>query len=348
MKKIVIGKLIVIFVMILFSIGLLFVRNCEASQVFNIAIIQHQQYPDYQRAHDSFILTLTKLSDHTRLVNENDSFLFKIVEDLNANSDINLLDKEIKRITSRNDIDLIFTIGTHSTERTIKATKKIPIIFTMVSDPVNAGIISDWESSESNYTGVEMPEFFSEAIKLLYNVKPFKKLGMIYLEGSPSHEAGIKQIKELSKQLNFKFFYYGFPLRESGKMRPRDEIRLEIEHALNIICPKVDVFFVQSSNAFSKEFDLFKRAFSKYKLLSSGDSINIKKGLAIGMNKDYRQFGQKCAIYAFEILKNKRYPKTLPMNIGKRITIELNIKSFRELKLEPSFELIAGSDNVYD
>lgn len=347
MEKIVVDKLIVIFIMILLSLGL-FIRNCEANQVFNIAIIQHQHYPDYQKAHDSFILTLMKLSDHTRLTDENNPFLFKIIEDINTDSDIDLLDKEIKRITNRTDIDLIFTIGTHSTKRTIRATKKIPIIFTMVSDPINAGIISDWESSYSNFTGVEMPEFFSDAITLLYNVKRFKKLGMIYLEGSPSHEAGIKQIKKLSKKLKFEFIYYGFPLRKNGKMRPNKDIRLEIEHALDFVCPKVDVFFVQSSNTFSKEFDIFRRAFLKYKLLSSGDSINIKKGLSIGINKDYRNFGQKCAIYAFEILKNKKSPKTLPMNIGKKITVDLNIRSFRELGLIPSFELISGSDNVYD
>lgn len=328
-NKIVIGMLLIA---ILSMIGVTIFASNE--KVYNIAIIQHQIFVPFTEARKSFVHYLSKLVG------------VKFVYDFNAKSDIKLLDEKIDEISNRNDIDLIFSIGTHSTKRLIKRVKKVPIIFTICGDPMHSGIVKDWKTSNANYTGIETPDYYSKVITLMHHYIPFKKLGMIYLKGSPSHEAAILQIGKLSRRLDFELIYDGFHLRNSaGKPRPIDVVRSNIRDSLRNVCPEVNVFFVQTSNAFTENFDLFRDAFLKYRIIGAGDTMNIKKGLAIGISKDAYRFGRQAAQYAQKILSGTN-PKDLPMDTGIKLSIDINLTAFNLAGRKPPFSLISGADRV--
>jgi len=310
----------------------------EAGPRYNIAIVQHQQFMPFQQAHDAFINNLSILGKHGH---------YRIVDDFNAHSDISSLESKIRELSSRPDIDLVFAIGTHSTKRMVKAEKKKPIVFTIVGDPQNAGIVENWKSSGANYTGVETPEYYSKVVRLMHHFVGFKSLGMIYLKGSPSHEAGIRQIRALSRELGFEFIHMGFPLRNENRVPfPRDQIRSNMQSALQAIGPRVEAFFVQTSNTFTEEFDLFMAAFLKYHIISAGDPTNIRKGLVMGIGKDAKRFGRQCAQYAVKILGGTA-PAELPMDVGVKLTVDVNLKAAEMIGFEPPFELISGADNLY-
>jgi putative ABC transport system substrate-binding protein len=309
----------------------------QAGPRYNIAIVQHQHFEPFQHAHDAFINSLQILGKEE----------YQISDDFNADSNIKALESKIKELTRRSDIDLVFTIGTHSTKRMVKAEKKKPIVFTVVGDPLHAGIIKDWKSSGANFTGVETPDYYSKVVRLMHHFVPFKSLGMIYLKGSPSHEAGIRQIQALSKELGFVFVRKGFPLRNENRVPfPRDQIRSNMQSALEAVCPEVKAFFVQTSNTFTKEFDLFVTAFRKYRIISAGDPTNIEKGLVMGIGKDTKRFGRQCAQYAVTIL-NGTAPSALPMDVGSKLTVDVNLKAAEMIGYAPPFELISGADNLY-
>ena len=310
----------------------------QAEPRHNIAIVQHQEFTPFRRAHDAFIQNLEILGKQGA---------YRIVDDFNAKSNIQDLEAKIKELCGRRDIDLVLTIGTHSTKRMVKAEKNKPIVFTIVGDPQNAGIVKNWKSSGANYTGVETPEYYSKVVRLMHHFVAFKSLGMIYLKGSPSHEAGIHQIANLSTELGFKFVHRGFPLRnETGVPFPRDHIRSNMQSALQAVCPQVEAFFVQTSNTFTKEFDLFLAAFLEHRIVSAGDPTNIKKGLVMGIGKDADRFGRQCAQYAIKILDGTA-PAALPMDVGVKLTVDVNLKAAEMIGYEPPFELISGADNLY-
>ena len=192
-----------------------------------------------------------------------------------------------------------------------------------------------------------MPELYSKVIRLMHHYIPFKSLGMIYLEGSPSHEAGINQIIALSKELGFKFVRKGFPLRNAQKVPfPKEVTRNNIDMALAEVCPQVEAFFVQTSNAFSRNFDIFSAAFLKHRLVSAGDPTNIEKGLVMGVGKDAYHFGEQCAQYAIQILEGVS-PAKLPMDVGGKLTIDVNLKAAEMIGFKPPFELLSAADNLF-
>ena len=50
-------------------------------------------------------------------------------------------------------LDLIITLGTSATVAVSREIKDVPIVFSVVYDPVEAGIAKDWKSSGNNTTG---------------------------------------------------------------------------------------------------------------------------------------------------------------------------------------------------
>lgn len=330
------SRLLRFIISLVFSVSSVCVVQAEPR--FNIAVVQHQQFLPFKHAHDAFIQNLGVLGKHGD---------YRIVDDFNAESDISALELKIHELASRSDIDLIFTIGTHSTKRMVKAEKKTPIVYTIVGDPQNAGIVSDWKSSGANYTGVETPEYYTKVVRLMHHFVSFKSLGMIYLKGSPSHEAGIRQIRELSRQIGFKFVAKGFPLRDENRIRfQRDQIRSNMQSAIADVCPQVEAFFVQTSSTFTKEFDLFMTAFLRHRTVSAGDPTNIQKGLVMGIGKDAKRFGRQCAQYAVKILEGTA-PADLPMDTGVKLSVDVNLKAAEMVGFDPPFELISGADNLY-
>ena len=310
----------------------------QAAPRYQIAVVQHQQFLPFQQAHDAFVRSLSILGRQAAV---------DIVEDFNAQGNINALESKINELAGRSDIDLVFTIGTHATKRMVKAEKTTPIVYTIVGDPENAGIVKDWQSSGANYTGVETPEYYAKVVRLTHHFVSFKSLGMIYLKGSPSHEAGIRQIQALSKEIGFEFVHKGFPLRDENRVRfPRDQIRSNMQSALEAVCPQVDAFFVQTSNTFTKEFDVFRVEFVKHRIVSAGDPTNIQKGLVMGIGKDAGRFGRQCAQYAVKILEGTP-PAALPMDVGVKLSVDVNLKAAELVDFEPPFELISGADNLY-
>jgi ABC-type uncharacterized transport system substrate-binding protein len=323
---------------IVLVIGVFSSQILSADQPLKLAVIRHQEFQPYEQAYDGFISAMSAWGYKDRI---------DVVENYNARSNIKELEAKIHSYSQRSDIDLIFSIGTHTTKRLVKVVSHIPMVFTMVGDPERAGIVSDWKSSGKNYTGVETPDYYSKVVRLMHNYIPFKSLGIIYLEGSPSHEAGISQIVALSKELGFTFIRKGFPLRNAQKVPfPKEVTRENINLALAEVCPQVEVFFVQTSNAFSRNFDLFKTAFFKHRLVSAGDPTNIEKGLVMGIGKDAFHFGEQCAQYAIQILEGES-PATLPMDVGGKLTIDVNLKAAQMIGFEPPFELLSAADNLF-
>lgn len=324
------------FILVMLAAGL-FTVPAGAGPPYNVIVVQHIKYIGFEQAKAGF-------TAHLKNIGYGNSV--RIVEDFNALSDIAALEKKISEINARQDIDLIFSLGTHSTKRLVASNHITPIVFTIVGDPLESGIVANWKSSGRNYTGVETPAYYSTVVRLMHTFLPFKRLGMVYLEGSPSHEAGIAQIKSLSTELGFEFIYQGFPLRNQDRVPyPEAQVRANLERALEAVCARADAFFVQTSTTFTNEFASFNAAFEKHRIISAGDQTNLDNGLVMGIGKDARRFGEQCAQYAVQILEGTP-PAALPMDAGTKLTIQVNLQAAKRIGYEPPFDLVSAADSI--
>ncbi|MBF0229799.1 MAG: ABC transporter substrate-binding protein [Desulfamplus sp.] len=307
---------------------------------YKIVAIQHQNYLSYTNAYKGFINKLKK-SEYWEKID---------VELYNAKSDLSALDKKIKELSKSSDVDLLFTIGTQSTKKTADKIKNIPIVFTAVATPIEAGIIKNWTSSGKNITGVGTPYQITKSIAQAYSIAKFNSLGVTYLSGSPNHEAAVKEIKEFCKKNGVKFVHHSTPFKQNdGKPFPNDVVKKQLQESLDYILPKVDVFYVQASATYEKNFSIFRKAFQKYKVPSLGELIFIRKGVIMGIGPNDYIFGQQSADYAIEILFNGIKPSDLPMDIGTKFSILANLQAARIVEFPPIFlmSILNSADAIY-
>lgn len=317
--------------------GIFLPASASAEKKFKILTIQHQSFSPYT-------LSLKGFENGIKHSDIADSIS---IENYNAQSNLTDLEQFIQKVKQRMDIDLIFTIGTRGTQQVIKEIKKIPVVFTDLGAPESSGIINDWKGSHANYTGVETRNYVAISINLLYELIHFKSIGMIYSKGSPSHEGAVKAVDELSREEGFEFHSAGFKLRdEQGNLYPEDHVRDQMKACLEKIAPKVDVFYVQISNTFEKNFDLFYDCFKKHSLPSAGEPIYIQKGLVIGIGRHKEKFGAQCAEYAVKILKGED-PGSMPMDTGKEFSFSLNIEAATHVGYNPSIDILGAADIIY-
>ena len=83
--------------------------------------------------------------------------------------------------------DAIVAIATPSAQSVIAATNSIPVIFSAVTDPVEAKLIKSWEASGTNVTGASDMLPLEPQIELMKKVVPnLKSVGYVY-SGDMNH-----------------------------------------------------------------------------------------------------------------------------------------------------------------
>lgn len=325
-------------IIFILCLSALFCSNALAKDTYKIITACHQIFSSYDFSLKGFVDGINK-SEIGRQVQ---------LETYNAQDDLNNLDNFIDSLKNRKDIDLIYSIGTVTTKKMVNEIHTIPIIFTDLGEPETSGVIKDWKGSGSNYTGVETRNYVSISIKLLHELINFKSIGMIYLNGAPSHEGTVKRVTNLSKELGFDFVFKGVAYRDENNNRYSKEIiRQNMKEAIDYVAPKVDVFYVQISATFERNFDLLFDSFKKYSIPSAGEPIYIKKGLVIGIGRHKEKFGSQCAAYAVRILKDGADPGTMPMDTGTEFAFSLNLEAAAIVGYNPSIDILGAADQIY-
>ena len=103
------------------------------------------------------------------------------------------------------EIDLIFTSNEAATKAAIEATRRIPIVFTLVGDPVAAGIVRKLSRPGGNATGISgrSTELVRKRLEILKSLAPtLRRVWAIYYAGDPSSLAAIQTAREVAPVLS--------------------------------------------------------------------------------------------------------------------------------------------------
>ena len=102
-------------------------------------------------------------------------------------------------------IDLIFTSNEAATKAALEATRRIPIVFTLVGDPVAAGIVRKLSRPGGNATGISgrSTELVRKRLEILKTLAPtLRRVWAIYYAGDPSSLAAIQTAREVAPVLS--------------------------------------------------------------------------------------------------------------------------------------------------
>ncbi|MHC5306034.1 ABC transporter substrate-binding protein [Bartonella sp. LJL80] len=192
--------------------------------------------------------------------------------------------------------NVIVAIATPSAQTMLAATKNIPIVFSAVSDPVEAKLVPSIEKPGGNITGVSDRSPIEEHLKLLKEIKPdLKKLGYLYNSAEANSVSTLKVLQELAAK-------DGIDVIPSAAPKSSD-----VQAATRALVGKVDIIYVPTDNTIISVLEGATKVAAETKTpLFTADASSIGRGPFAAQGINYYDAGIETGKLVVRILKGEK------------------------------------------
>lgn len=219
--------------------------------------------------------------------------------------------------------DVLVGIATPTAQALVSATKNIPVVFTAVTDPVGAKLVSSMEQPGKNVTGLSDLSPVEQHVELIKEIMPnVKSIGVVYNPG----EANAVSLMELLKASTQK---HGITLVEATALKSAD-----VQSATQAISAKSDVIYALIDNTVASAIEGMIVAANQAKTPVFGAATSyVERGAVASLGFDYYQIGVQTADYVAAILEGAA-PGSLDVKVAKGSDLVINKTSAEKLGLE--------------
>lgn len=219
--------------------------------------------------------------------------------------------------------DVLVGIATPTAQALVSATKNIPVVFTAVTDPVGAKLVSSMEQPGKNVTGLSDLSPVEQHVELIKEIMPnVKSIGVVYNPG----EANAVSLMELLKASTQK---HGITLVEATALKSAD-----VQSATQAISAKSDVIYALIDNTVASAIEGMIVAANQAKTPVFGAATSyVERGAVASLGFDYYQIGVQTADYVAAILEGAA-PGSLDVKVAKGSDLVINKTAAEKLGLE--------------
>lgn len=203
--------------------------------------------------------------------------------------------------------DVIVAIATPSAQSVVAATKSIPVVFAAVTDPVAAKLVSSWEPSKTNVTGVSDELPLGPQIDLMKKLVPtLKSVGYVYSPGEVNSTIVLEQLKtELGKD--------GIQIVAVPAQRTTD-----VPTAARSLKGKADLIYTSLDNNVVSAYESMYKVAAENKLpLVAADTDSVKRGAVAALGVNYHDVGVQTSKIVVRILKGEQPGDIAPERMDK-------------------------------
>lgn len=210
---------------------------------------------------------------------------------LNSDTDLKSMASELIRTS-----DIVLGIGTGAAQtlqsEASSVNSDIPIMFTAVTDPVEAGLVESASKSGGNLAGTTDMNPVEQQIQLVKEILPdAKDLGIIYTASEQNSEiqANLAKVEAEAEGLNVTI----------KTITSASEIQL----TLRDLCSEVDAIFIPTDNTLAAAMPTVSAVCNEEKVLTVvGEPNLVNNGGCITLGIDYAALGELTGKMAAEVL----------------------------------------------
>jgi putative ABC transport system substrate-binding protein len=228
------------------------------------------------------------------------------------------------------------TVGVAGTRGAIDPAKHvtdIPVVFTMVADPVGAKLTAHLASSGRNLTGASHVVPIDQQLAAIQAYRPLTSLGVLFNPAEPSSVRIVKELDDAARRGGFSLLPFAVPL---------DEHRKPMEAALPDLLARIGrarpQFLYLGPDSFigAQRKLITERALAERVPTFSATEVMLRDGRALfGLVSGYENLGRLTAYKAEQILLGKKRPADIPMETLARFSYLVNMSVARELDAHP-------------
>lgn len=284
------------------TLGVTLLTGCSGSsessgstdEVKKVGITQLVEHPALDQAKEGFV---EGLKENGFVEGENLEIDFQ-----NAQND-NPTSQTIASNFANDKKDLIFAISTPSAQAALNATQDIPIVFTAVTDAVEAGLVKSNESSENNVTGTSDAIPVAKALELIKKFVPdVKTIGVVCNTSEINSKLQVDALREAAEK-------EGIKVVDKGATQAN-----EVNQAVAAVAKEADVIFAPTDNLVASSMPIITKVATENKIPVIGSEEGHVENGALACNGiSYKELGKKAGEMAAQILKGEKQPSEIPV-----------------------------------
>lgn len=207
--------------------------------------------------------------------------------------------------------DVIVAIATPTAQAAANYASDIPVVFSAVTDPVGANLVSDLDKPDKNITGtsdeVQIDQIFDLALQMNPDIQ---KIGFLYNASEANSVANLEKAKAYCKENGIEL------VEKSGKDLT------ELQSAASVLVGQVDVMFSPNDNTVASGMSaLAQIALDAGVPYYTGADSMVSDGGFATVGIDYTELGKETAKMVDQVLKGTDVSE-LPVKVFKS---DLNI-----------------------
>jgi ABC-type uncharacterized transport system substrate-binding protein len=263
---------------------------------------------------------------------------------------------EFQRIVSgASGADAVICLGTMAAEACItyaqQSTLAIPVLIESVSDPLQAGISSFFDSGYDFITASCDPDNVRRQIKLFHTLIQFKTLGVIHSTSSEGMAySGIDDIQALGNELGFKVISYTDVIDDSPDPAGIAKAEMAYLQGVEYLSTRTDALYLAiqtglTSRSVPKLVQICINA--KLPTFAAEGALLVEQGVLLGESSlILDDEGLYSARKLIRILKGA-LPRSLPQVAPYTAQISLNMHTARSIGVKFPMETLLQADLIF-
>ena len=241
----------------------------------------------------------------------------------------------VGKFASDSDMDLVLAVATPTAQAAAQSVTNIPVLFSAVTDPVDAKLVDSLEAPGGNVTGTSDKNPVEEQLALLKELAPeAKKVGIVYSSGEANSVVQVAWAKEAGEKL-------GLTIEEAAISASS-----EVQQAANSL--DVDAFYVPTDNAVVSALEgLLQTAESKKVPVIAADGESVSRGATATYGINYEKLGEQTAAMAVKLLKGEAEAASMPVETLSEVDLYLNEAAAEKIGIEFSDQMRDEAVEIY-
>ncbi len=233
--------------------------------------------------------------------------------------------------------DVIVAIATPSAQAVVAATKSVPVVYSAITDPVAAQLVSAMTPSGTNVTGVSDSLALEKQIELIKRVVPeAKRVGMVYNPGEANSVVVVQQLRDLLPKA-------GLSLVEATAARTVD-----VGAAARSLVGKVDVIYTNTDNNVVSAYESLVKVGNDAKIpLIASDTDSVKRGAIAALGINYGDLGVQTGKMVVRILKGEK-PGDIASETSDKLELYVNPGAAQKQGVTLSEDLVKSATQVVE
>ncbi|MBF0593530.1 MAG: ABC transporter substrate-binding protein [Candidatus Omnitrophica bacterium] len=231
-------------------------------------------------------------------------------------------------------MDMYVGIGTSAALALTKEIKTAPVIFAMVYDPVDSGIVTHLQSSENNTTGVSI-YFSAEKFLGVLSLQPnIKRLAVVYTPGEKNSEGQLRRFLQFGGNFNIDIV----PVPLAGKAETKD--------TLECLKGRVDAVYLSGGSVVDRDFDRILAINNNSRLITVSHLLDYSdRGVFLTVGPQAYALGLMSGKKAALVLKGTR-PRDIPISDPEKMEVVVNMRVAESLGVRVSGELLKEATRI--